>query len=141
MTDLSTIKQTDRTIEIVHPVTAENIGLRITLVSLDDERMTKIRRSITDRRLHLEARGKSFKADEVEENADNVIFTATVDWEWYNPTGSEGDKGYREDAMPNFKGEQPEFNRKNFFALIDEISWIKTQINEALGDTRAFFAS
>jgi hypothetical protein len=141
MTDLSTIKQTERTIDIVHPANGENIGLRITLVSLDDERMTKIRRSITDRRLHLEARGKALKADEVEENADNVIFTATIDWEWYNPTGKEGDKGYRADAMPDFKGEQPEFTRRNFFALIGEISWIKNQINEALGDTRAFFAN
>lgn len=141
MTDLATIKQTDRTIEIVHPKTGENLGLRVTLVSLDDERLTKIKRQITDRRLYLEARGKTFKAEEIEENANNITFAAIVDWEWYNPTGSAGDDGYSADAMPDFKGEQPDFNRKNFLEMTGEVKWIKNQINEAIGESKDFFGS
>ena len=139
MVDLSKIKASERTVEILHPGTGEKLGVRVPLVSIDDDRMKAVKRSITDRRLHLEQRGKHFKAEEIEENRNNLLFKAMTGWEWYNPTGNEGDEGYDADAMPDFGGEVPEFNRRNVVAVFEAMSWFRDQLDEAIGDEKAFF--
>lgn len=139
--DLSSIKPTERTIEITHPGTGLPIGLRVNLLSIEDDRMKRIKRQITDESLKLQAKGKAFKAEELERNTNTLMFTGTTGWEWYNPTGAEGDEGYDADAMPNFNGEQPVYNQKNFLAVTGELSWVADQIQEAIGETKAFFAS
>jgi hypothetical protein len=136
--DLSTLKPTNRTVEIKHPSTGHPLGIRVNIVSMDDDRLSKIKREILDRRLHLEQRGKTFKAEEVEANTHRLLFTATLGWEWYNPTGSEGDDGYDPDAMPNLEGEVLDFNERNFKRML-KFPWFRDQINEELGETKAFF--
>jgi hypothetical protein len=66
-------------------------------------------------------------------------FKAALSWEWYNPTGNEGDDGYDPDAKLVFDGEVPEFNQKNFMRVIKKHPWIGEQINEQLEDRKAFF--
>lgn len=132
MADLSEIKTSDRTIEILHPATGEKLGVQVTLVSIDDDRLQKLKRQITDRRLHLEARGKTFKAEEIEENKNNLLFTATTGWTWGKDADGE---------QQTFHGEVPEHNRKNFTAVVTELPWFGDQINEAVGDTKAFFSN
>ena len=142
MAELTTIQTDDRTIEITHPGTGERIGIRVGVMHIDDERMAKIKRMITDRRLYLEARGKTFKAEEIDENKNNILFNSMTFWEWYNPTGDEGDEGYDADAMPSFEGEQhPEFTRKTVSAVLKKLSWFSDQVNESVGDTKAFFGN
>lgn len=141
MSDLTQIVPTDRSIEILHPATGETLGVRVGLVSIDDDRLTKVKRAITDRRIHLDARGKSFKAEEIEDNRNQILFTAMTGWDWYNPTGKEGDKDYDADAMPDFNGDVPDFNRKNVMDVFAKLPWFADQINEAIGDTRAFFSN
>ena len=64
MFDISEIKSLGRSVEIVHPADPTiKLGIRISLVSMNDERVKKIRRKIQDEKLRLESRGKSFKAD------------------------------------------------------------------------------
>jgi hypothetical protein len=127
--DLSQIKTTDRTIEALHPSTGEKVGIRITLISIDDERM------------RLEARGKHFKAEDLESNKVNILAAAMTGWNWYNPTGTEGDKDYDPDGQTTWNGEVPEFNRKNVVAILSDPKavWLQDQINEAVGETKAFF--
>lgn len=137
--DISTVKPTNRTIEIKHPGTGMPLGVRVTIVSVDDERLKKAKRDIMDRRLYLEQRGKVFKAEEVEENTQNLLFTATLGWVWYNPTGDEGDDGYDPTAMPSFGDEQPAFNQRNFKRIITTLPWFADQINEEIGERKAFF--
>ncbi len=139
MTDLATIKTAERTFEILHPGSGDKLGVRCTIVHVDDERLMKVKRHITDRRLYLEARGKQFKSEEIEENKQNLLFAATTDWEWYNPTGAEGDKEFDANAMPSFNGEIPDFTRKNFNNVITALPWFGDQINAEVGETKAFF--
>jgi len=134
--DLSQIKTGDRTIEILHPATGEKLGVRVNLVSIDDERLTKAKRVITDRRLYLEARGKVFKAEEIEENKINLLFAAMTGWEWYAQQATDDTPAI--DA-PTFHGEIPEFNRRNVNAVLYELAWFNDQVNEAIGETKAFF--
>lgn len=139
--DLATIKPSERTIEILHPATELPIGIRVSLLSIEDDRMKSIRRQITDNSLKLQAKNKAFKAEELERNQNMLMFTGTNGWEWYNPTGEEGDKGYDPDAMPDFNGEQLPYNQKNFIAMAEEFYWFADQVQEAIGDTKAFFGN
>lgn len=140
MVDITTIKAMDRTIEILSPESsAHKIGIRVTILSIEDERMIKIKRSITNRRLALEQRGKHFKAEDIEENNDQLLFEAMTDWEWYNPTGQKGDSDFDPDAMPTFENGSPEFNKMNVMRVLKSIPWLRDQINEAVGDAKAFF--
>jgi transglutaminase-like putative cysteine protease len=139
MADISEIKPIDRKIEIKHPGTKQPIGIRLTVLSMEDDRLKRLKRRIIDEGLHRNARGKHFKAEEIEDNRYALLFGASLDWEWYNPTGEEGDKDYDADAMPDFHGGIPEFNRKNFVAVCDELSWFADQVDEAVGDDDAFF--
>lgn len=129
--DISEIKVSTRTIEIKHPKTGDNLGIRVTLKSLDDDTMTKTKRTITDRRLYLEQRGKSFKAEEIEENKNNLLVAAMTDWEWYKPTDDQ-------DA-PTFHGETPAFNNRTIRAVFGELAWFRDQVSEELGESKAFF--
>jgi len=142
MSDLANIKPVARTIEILHPATGRPLGVRVDLVSLDDERLSKVRRSITDKRLYLEARGKTFKAGEIEDNRLSILSAAMTGWNWYNPTGeNEGEEGYDAEAMPTFNDEVPAFNIVNVRAVLTSLKWFGDQINEALGETESFFGA
>ena len=139
--DISNIKPTERSVEIEHPGTGAYIGLRIHVMSIDDERLKPIKRSITDERFKLESKGKSLKTEDVERNGERLLFKATTGWEWYNPTGKEGDDGYDAEAMPNFNGSIPDHNQRNFVDLIRAVPWIGDQLREEIDETKAFFGN
>ena len=137
--ELTNLKPTDRTIEITSPVSGAPIGVRVRVMSIEDDRLKRIKRQITDEKLKLDARNKAFKADELERNANMLAFNATLGWEWYNPTGEPGDESYDPDRMPSFKGEQPEYNQKNFIEIVTELPWFGEQIQQEIGETKSFF--
>lgn len=122
--DISTLIPTDRVIEIKHPQTEQPLGIRVTIVSLNDEKMKPIRKRIVNKRLELEKRGKNFKADEIEENELEILVGSVTSWEWYDST---------------FHGEIPVFNEKNVRQVFAELPWFKEQVAEAVGDEKAFF--
>lgn len=124
--DISGIKSSERIFQIKHPASGEDLGISISLMSYDDARMKKIRRRILDRRLHLDARGKHIKAEEIDENSNELCFSAMTGWDW------SGDA--------NFRGKKPEFNRVAVFEVFQDLPWFRDQIDEALGDEKSFFA-
>ena len=144
MVDLATIRPGTRTIEILLPGDAQQkVGIRVEILSINDEKLAKIKREITNNKLALGAKGKHFKIDDLERNNHELLFTAMLGWEWYNPTGDEKSKGYDADAMPSFNGEVPDFNKKNVMAMfnMESLYWFHDQINEAVSDTAGFFGS
>lgn len=141
MAELTVLVPTGRTIEIQHPVNGGNIGIRVDMLSIDDDRLTAIKRKITDERLDLNKRNKTLKAEQLEKNADRILWTAVTGWQWYNPTGAEGDEGYDADAMPTFDDEVPEFSQKNFFIVLNRLTWFRDQLNEEIEDKVAFLGN
>lgn len=126
--DISTLKPNDRIIEIKHPVNdSENIGIRVTIISLNDEKMKSVRRRFINKRLELEKKGKSFRADDIEDNELDLLVASITGWEWYGDV--------------EFNGSKPEFTQANVRKVLTEFEWFKNQIAEAVGDDKAFFQS
>lgn len=139
--DLSALKPVERSIEITNPGTGEPLGVRVTIMSIDDDRLKRQKRAIRDEANRLAAKGKSMRAEQEEENSRSLLFAATTGWEWYNPTGKEGDEGFDESAAPNFNGEVPEYNQKNFMNVIKTLPWFATQLVAEIDEERAFFTN
>lgn len=137
--DLANLKPKPRTLEILHPATGANLGVRMTVVSVDDDRLRKVKRDLRNKRLALEQRGKSFTAKEEEENMQDLLIAACIGWEWYNPTGSEGNEGFDAEEMPEFEGEVPQFNPRNFKRVVEALPWFGTQISAFISETKDFF--
>lgn len=116
---------TERAIEILHPVDGSPLGIKVTVMSFNDERMKRVKRKIQDDGARLSARGKSFKAEEVEENRIILTHAAMTGWEW------SGDV--------NFKGSKPDFNLKNVREVLNAMPFMHQQIEEAVSDEAAFF--
>lgn len=123
--DISTLIPTERLIEIKHPVTEKNLGIRVSIISLNDDKMKQLRRKFINKRLDLEKKGKSFKADDIESNEIDLLVGCIVSWDWYGDI--------------NFKGSKPEFNEMNVRNVLNTFSWFKEQVSEAIGDEKAFF--
>lgn len=140
MADLSTLTPGEHVLEILHPVSDKPLGVRIGLVSTDDPKLKKLRRQFIDKDQALAAKNRKYRpsAEELESRFDQIALTACQWWEWYNPTGKEGDEGYDADAMPTFDGEVPEFNPRNFNRVTGRLPWLKAQINEQLEETKDF---
>lgn len=138
--DMSKLKPNERTIEILNPDGISGpIGLRVTIMSISDTRMKKIRRQIQDKKTQREARGKTFKAEEIDENQNELIFSASLGWEWYNPTGAPGDEKYDAKEMGSYNGKQLEYTKDNFMFLLTEHEWFVDQMAEGITAEKDFF--
>lgn len=126
--DISTLIPVERIIEIKHPVKDENLGIRVNIISLNDEKMKQIRRKFINKRIELEKKGKSFRADDIESNEIDLLVACITGWDWYG-----------EDIT--FNGSKPDFNEANVRNVLNTFGWFKDQISEAVGDEKAFFQS
>lgn len=132
MADLAKRKTSERIIQIKDPATGVEIGVSVTLMSLDDERMKTLRRQIQDRKNKQEMKGKPLTAEEIEENGYKIAFGAMTAWNWAkDPDGEEN----------TFNGKKPEFTYAVARLVFMELPWFLQQINEAFGDEKGFFAS
>lgn len=125
MSDISEISYVEKTIEIVHPATKEPLGISVTVMSPDDPRLETIKTKIMDERLSLEAKGKNFKAEQINKNRDMVLFRAMTGWKWSGDT--------------TFKGDKPEFVQVNVLTVFNELPWFRKQIDEAFSELEGFF--
>ncbi|WP_128370574.1 hypothetical protein [Mesorhizobium sp. M1A.F.Ca.ET.072.01.1.1] len=137
--DISGIQPGERFIEITHPGNGRNIGVRVSIMSINDERMKPLKKQITNERLRLEARGKNFKADDIEDNANELTFKAMTGWQWYkiNADGKEDEKG----EQATFNGKVPDFNRASVISVFTKLPWLRNQIDEAISEEKDFFTA
>jgi len=125
--DISAIRPSERTIEIKHPVSGENLGIRITLMSPDDDRLKPTTRAIQDKRIYLNARNKSFSAEEIEANNMKLFVASVTGWEWYSKDVT-------------FEGKKPDFTPENVRKVLTTLPWFRAQLDDELSETKSFFA-
>lgn len=123
--ELSNLKPVERLVNITHPSTGEDLGLKFTLLSLKDDKTSAARRRIQNKKIELEKRGKTFNAKDLEENEFELLQACITGWDW--PDGLE------------LHGEKPEYNERNLKTVLDELPWLKDQLKEAISDEKAFF--
>lgn len=128
--DFSELKPSERIIDILHPKTKARTGIKVSILSMEDDRVKKVKRRILDDRLRLEARGKNFKSDDIEENKMALMFAVVTGWEW-----GKDDDG--DDAF--FNKEKPVFTLAKFREILDALPWLAAQIQEAVSDDESFF--
>lgn len=125
MTDISEINYVEKTIEIAHPATKEPLGVSVTIMSPDDPRLERTKTKIMDERLALEAKGKNFKAEQINKNRDMILFRAMTAWKW--------------DGDTSFEGEKPELTQVNALKVFAKLPWFRSQIDEAFSELESFF--
>lgn len=130
MADLSTIKPAEIMLKIKHPATGRYIGVTVTVMSMFDERLKGVVRQIQDQRLRLEARGKHFKSEDIEDNGTEIAFRAMTGWVWEKDEDGE-------DAT--FHGKVPEFTKPVVKQVFTELPWFKNQIDVAISEEKDFF--
>ncbi len=137
--DLKNLVPSERVVEILSPGTKQPLGIRVTVMHIDDERLKNIKRKLQDENLRRQQRGKIVHAELQEENINEIAFATMLGWEWYNPTGVATDKGYKAEKMPSFDGKQLEFTKANVLAVFDKLPWFRDQVGEAVSETEVFF--
>lgn len=137
--DISTLVPSERIVEILSPATKAPLGIRVTIMHIDDPRIKTLKRKIKDENQRREQRGKIISAEMQEENTNEIAFALMTGWEWYNPTGMKGEKGYDSEREPKFEGKVPDFNKANVFAMFEKLPWFRAQIGEAVEETESFF--
>ena len=125
--DLANIKPVERIVEILHPGTGEKMGVSVQIISLKDDKLASIRRRIQNKNIEFQKRGKTLKASDIEENEMELLIGCITGWKW--------------EPDADFNGEKPAFNEKNVRNILQELSWFKQQIQEAVDDEKAFFQS
>lgn len=125
--DIGKLVATGKTYEIKHPKTGEELGIRVMLVSLEDESMKKVRRAISDRASKLQLRGKILPATDQEKNWISLLFAAVRGWEWYGDV--------------DFDGEKPAFTRENFERICEQLPWFRDQIDSEISEIANFISA
>lgn len=128
--DISAVKPTTIMVDIIHPGTAEKIGVVVSLSSLMDEKMKKVKRRIQDKSYELGRKGKGYSAEDIDTNTNLIVFTAMDGWSWgKDPDGEEA----------TFHGDKPAFTQANVFKVFNELPWFREQLEEKTGETKSFF--
>lgn len=113
--DIATLVPKNKTIEITHPGTGENLGIRVVVRSPESDPVREYHR----------ARARDGAA------ADGAEFAAAViaSWDWYG-----------EDI--SFKGSKsPKLDAETLRDLFKTLPWFENQIFAPVGDARSFFQS
>lgn len=109
-------------IEITHPQTGENLGVKIRVMSVDSDEYRKeaMRLQNESMRYYRKNRGKT-TAERIAQEALDLLVAVTVGWE-----------GVEENGQPL------PFSKDNCRRVYTEIPFIKEQVDEFVGDRRNF---
>jgi hypothetical protein len=122
--DLSTITTSAQTVDIIHPGTGEEIGLKLQVISRDDPAVKRVQRRITDKRLK---RGfRKVTAEQIDEENIEVLAAAVTNLIW----GKDASWG----------GKKLECTPENVKLLLGQ-AWLRKQVEEAIGEDAEFFSA
>lgn len=124
--ELSTLVPSERTYTMRHPATDEPLGIVVSLVSLDDDRLKAVKRKIADKRVHLEARGKRLSAADIDANTNEIIFAAMTGWTWSDGAEWRGNTS-------------PTFDKTTVLDVLNTLEWFRNQLSAEVTAVDRFF--
>ena len=123
--DILAIQPNTIMVEITHPKTGASIGLSVECVSLESDAVKAVERQIKNAALRS---GRNvMTAEKMEKNTVAILASAIVGWTW-----AEG--------LTLGSLSAPQLTSENKAKLL-AVPWIAKQIDAALGDEAAFFAT
>ncbi len=122
--DISNLEYSDREIEIVNPGTREELGITLTIMSVNDPRLNTYKNLARNKNLKFQRMNKTQTAEETEEDVLDLLAKTVLGWNW-------GDN--------EFKGEKLEFSTANIKKVFRALPWFKDQVDTAVMDESRFF--
>lgn len=119
--DIGEIKPIEQVIDVLHPKTGQETGLKLTICSAEDERVKSVQREQLDKRMKG---GKRRTVSQMESDNLDLLASSVVDLEW---TG---------DA--NLHGEKPKHSKQVVKELLSQ-DWLRRQVDDAAGKTEDFY--
>ncbi|MDO6966987.1 hypothetical protein [Rhizobium alvei] len=123
--DLLSITPNTTFLALKHPATGEDIGVTVELRSLESDEVKAVERMIKNKA--LKGGRNTVTAEKIDDNAAAILSAAIVSWSFSGDANLGGDKN-------------PACNDANKRKLLS-VPPIAKQIDQALGDETAFFAS
>lgn len=125
MNDLASVQSHTKRLDILHPGTGEEIGLRVELLPPDDPKIKAAIRRLADMRRHKAQRNQIASAADDERASFEVCRVAVVGWEWT-----------KEDASWN--GDQPAFSATVLSEMLER-DWFRLQVDREMAVDQGFF--
>lgn len=128
MTDLSTIKAEDRSVNLLHPKTGDELGLVFHLRSPYDDEVQRVKREWQNHRLAPKRRNKAITVEELEAFQDKLIIAAVKGWTW-------------EDEELSLNSERPESSPHVLKSWLKDnsLKWIREFLVDETEDLASFF--
>lgn len=123
--DILSIQPHTITVDLKHPATGEDIGVKVELQSLESDEVKAVQRQMTNKA--LKSGRNNVTAEKIEGNSLTLLAAAIVSWEFSGDANLGGDK-------------KPACTAANKMKLLGNSALAK-QIDQALGDETAFFAN
>ena len=117
--DTSSASERGASLDVLHPTTGEKLGIAITLAGADSPTYVQAQRAMVNRRIR--ARGKQVTAEQVEDDAVDLIASCVLGW-----------SGVLVD------GKALECTKANAKELLARFPWIKEQCSEFMGERANF---
>lgn len=123
--DILDIKPQTIGLDLMHPKTNKPVGIKVELQSLESDAVKSVQRAIANKALR---NGRnSTTAEKIEANSIAILSAAIVSWTWA-------------DGITLGDLKKPACTEENKQKLLSNPVW-SSQIDRALGDDSAFFAS
>lgn len=123
--DLLSLQPSTITLDLKHPATGADLGVSVELRSLESDEVKAVERQLKNKA--LKGGRNNVTAEKIDDNTNALLAAAIVSWAFSGDANLGGDK-------------KPVCNEANKRKLL-AIPAIAKQIDTALGDEAAFFAS
>lgn len=124
--ELGSIQSSLRLVEIKHPKTNENIGLRVAIQPSWAEDVRRVTHDNSSQLIVANREGRDQTFEEREAASMRFFAAIIVGWDWYDAT---------------LDGEKPELSLKAIETLFKRFPWIRIQVDNEAAKDKDFFSN
>lgn len=129
--NLAEIKTVSYTHDVTHPKTGKKVGIKLEVISLNDDGMIAVKRKIGDKLLAKNQRSKLITTAESDANLRELIGRSIIGWEW--GVDEDGEQAVWNDEGPL------EYSAANVIKVLTALPWLQQQVNEVIESEANFF--
>lgn len=124
--DLGSIQTSSRLVEIKHPKTGANIGLRVAIQPSWAEAVRRVTHENSSQLIVATREGREQTFEEREAASMRFFAAIIIGWDWYDAT---------------LDGEKPDLSSKAIESLFVRFPWIRMQLDSEAAKDKDFFSA